>query len=179
MRWHLGARSCSSGVTLVSSAGEMPRTMAPLHVVATCNQGLHATKGAAPTTAGFCRARPASPASRPPLRPGRPAAQLDVGNHAQHAVPHFTPAIHHRQHDDQGPLPQRDAQDDTPEMKLIAFKPPPCRLLRSASRPSARRATSGDGGGPPGLSAALNSQRPAGHGLGGWPPPETRLGHRR
>ena len=46
--------SAASGVTVASSAGEMPRTMAPRMSSPRAIKAWAAMKGAAPMTAGFC-----------------------------------------------------------------------------------------------------------------------------
>src|SRR6218665_111541 len=108
----LAARS----VTAPSSAGSMPRTSAPFMSSPRASRAWAETKGAAPIPLTFCRAcarlspRSATPPPPPPRRPpGR--EDLDVRDHAEHAVAHILlKPVHHRQHNDQRRHPERNAE---------------------------------------------------------------------
>jgi hypothetical protein len=95
---------------LASSAGSMPRTMAPRISSPRPTSACAATKGAAPDHARVARAAAAvacQSASAPPCG----VEHLDVRDHAEHAVAHLLlEAVHHAQHDDQRRHAQRDAQ---------------------------------------------------------------------
>ncbi len=105
------SRSCAaSGVTVASSAGEMPRTMAARMSSPRATSACAATKGAAPSTWGL-RARLGGGGLPVGQRRAARLEHLDMRDHRQHAVAHLLlEAVHHAEHDDQRGHAQRDAE---------------------------------------------------------------------
>jgi hypothetical protein len=88
----------------------MPRTSVPFMSSPRASSACAETNGAAPTTCGCWRA---SGQRALHVGHGRAAGRknLDVRDHAEHAVAHFfLKTVHHRQHDDERRHPERDAQ---------------------------------------------------------------------